>query len=144
MKLSTRSRYGIRALLELAVVYGNGPLQLKSIAQHQNISAKYLEHLVAILKAAGILKSVRGAKGGYVLAKPPSQITLSECFNCLEGAVVTVECLENENYCARADDCVMKQVWSQVQDAIANVLQSLTLQDLVAMSKKPKALNYHI
>lgn len=130
--------------MELAVVYGNGPLQLKSIAQHQNISAKYLEHLVAILKAAGILKSVRGAKGGYVLAKPPSQITLSECFNCLEGAVVTVECLENENYCARADDCVMKQVWSQVQDAIANVLQSLTLQDLVAMSKKPKALNYHI
>ena len=144
MKISTRTRYGIRAVLELAVGYGQGPLQLKVIAQHQDISVKYLEQIIAMLKSGGLVRSVRGAKGGYILAKSPNQVKLSDVFACLEGPVNTVDCIENQNYCARAADCLARQVWTQVQNAINNVLQSITLQDLVAKAKDKQDLNYQI
>ncbi len=144
MKLSTRTRYGIRAVLELAENYGKGPIQLKIIAQHQEISAKYLEQLMTILKSAGIVNSVRGSKGGYLLAKAPEQIKISDVFHCLEGPVVTVECVENESYCTRTNDCVARQVWTEVQNAIMGVLQSITLQNLVDRAKNNKALDHHI
>ena len=144
MKLSTRTRYGIRAILEIAVNYGNGPLQTRIIAQRQNISVKYLEQLMAILKSAGFVRSTRGAKGGYNLAKPPDQIKLSEVFSSLEGPVVTVECLEDESYCANAADCIARQLWAQVQKAEDDVLESITLQDLVDRAKDGKTLNYQI
>ncbi len=144
MRLSTRTRYGIRALLELAENQGSGPLQLKIIARRQDISVKYLDQLMAILKSAGFVRSIRGAKGGYMLAKAPVQIKLSDVFCCLEGPVVTVECTENENYCARSADCVARQVWTQLQEAIMAVLQSITFQDLVDRTKDKKALNYQI
>ncbi len=132
MKLSTRTRYGVRALLELAGSYGKGPLQIKVIAHRQDISVKYLEQLIAILKSAGLVKSIRGSKGGYVLAKTPNQIKLGDVFDCLEGlSAITVECVENENYCVRAADCVTRQVWTQLQETMENVLQSITLQDLI-------------
>jgi cysteine synthase A len=142
MKLSTRTRYGLRAVLELAASQGKGPLQIKTIAHRQDISVKYLEQLMAILKSAGFVRSIRGAKGGYILAKPANQIKLSDIFNALEGPVTTVECLENENYCARVADCVTRQVWAEVQQAIMNVLQSMTLQDLVDRAKDKRTLNY--
>ncbi|MCJ7692580.1 MAG: Rrf2 family transcriptional regulator, partial [Sedimentisphaerales bacterium] len=123
MKLSTRARYGIRASLELACNYGKGPLQIKIIAQKQEISIKYLEQLMAILKSAGFVRSIRGAKGGYVLAKPPNQVKLSDIFNALEGPIVTVECLESDEYCARAADCVARELWSKVQQAVIGVLE---------------------
>ncbi len=135
MKLSTRTRYGIRAILELAERYGQGPLQLKNIAKHQDISVKYLEQIVAILKSGGLVRSIRGAKGGYILAKAPNQIKLSDVFDCLEGRVTIVECIENEDYCMRAADCMAKQVWEQVEKAVKNVLQSITLQDLLDRAK---------
>ena len=144
MKLSTRTRYGIRAVLELAENYGNGPLQLKIIAQHQEISVKYLEQLMAVLRSAGFVRSIRGSKGGYLLAKAPEQIKLSDIFHCLEGPVVTVECVENESYCTRTNDCVARQIWAEVQKAIMGVLQSITLQNLVDRAKHNKALDYHI
>lgn len=144
MKLSTRTRYGIRAILELAENYGKGPLQLKIIARQQEISVKYLEQLMAILKSSGIVRSIRGSKGGYILAKPPGQIKVSDCFNCLEGPVVTVECVDNTDCCVRAADCAARQVWAQVQHAVENVLQSITLQDLVNRAKSEKNLNYQI
>ncbi len=144
MKLSTRTRYGLRAILELAENHGKRPLQIKTIAKRQDISAKYLEQLMAILKSAGFVRSIRGAKGGYVLAKAPNQIKLNDVFNCLEGSVTTVECVENEDYCARVADCVARQVWMQVQEAIMNVLQSITLQDLVDRVKNRRALDYQI
>ena len=144
MKLSTRTRYGIRAILQLANYYGKGPLQIRTIAKQENISAKYLEQLMPILKSARLVRSIRGAKGGYILAKAPNQIKLSDVFNCLEGTVTTVECVENENYCARAADCVTRQVWTQLQQAITNVLQSITLQDLVDRAKDKRALDYQI
>jgi len=144
MKLSTRTRYGIRAILELAESHRQGPLQLKIIAQYQDISVKYLEQIIAILRSAGFVRSIRGAKGGYILAKAPNQIKLSDVFDCLEGPVTTVECIENEDYCARAADCIARQLWKQVNEAIKNVLQSITLQDLLDRAKDKRALDYQI
>lgn len=144
MKLSSRTRYGIRAILELAENMGKGPLQIKVIAQRQDISVKYLEQLMAVLRSAGFIRSIRGSKGGYVLAKAPNQIRLNDVFNCLEGPVVTAECVEDENYCAKAADCVARQLWVQVQDAVKNVLQSITLQDLVDRAKAERMSDYQI
>lgn len=144
MKLSTRTRYGIRAILELATNYGKGPLQTRVIAEHQGISVKYLEQLMAVLKSGGIVRSIRGSKGGYLLSKPPNQIKTSEVFSALEGPVVTVECLENESYCAQVADCVARQLWAQMQKAIDTVLQSVTLQDLLDKTEPEKIPNYQI
>lgn len=144
MKLSTRARYGIRASLELACNYGKGPLQIKIIAQRQEISIKYLEQLMAILKSSGFVRSLRGAKGGYILAKPPNQVKLSDIFSVLEGPIVTVECLESDQYCARAADCVARELWSKVQKAVIGVLESVTLEDLVKRTESNKMMYYQI
>lgn len=144
MKLSTRTRYGVRAALELAENHGQGPLQMKVIAQRQEISVKYLEQLIAILKAAGFVKSIRGARGGYVLAKAPNQIKLSEVFTAFEGPVTTVECIEDETFCGRVSDCLTRQVWIEVQEAILTVLQSKTLQDLVENAKDRRTSDFQI
>jgi Rrf2 family cysteine metabolism transcriptional repressor len=144
MKLSTRTRYGIRAIVEIAESNNSGPIQIKKIAERQDISVKYLEQLMSILKSAGFVRSVRGAKGGYMLAKPPNHIKISDVFDSLEGHVTTVECVENRDYCARAADCVARQVWAQVQQAIQNVLQSITLQDLVQRVKDKRVYDYQI
>lgn len=144
MKLSTRTRYAVRAIIELAQNDGNKPLQLKIIAQRQDISVKYLEQLIAVLRSAGLVRSIRGSKGGYVLAKDPDQIRLIDVFHCLEGTVSTTECVENEDYCERSADCAARQVWAQVQQAIENVLQSITLQDLVDRAKSKKDSDYQI
>jgi len=144
MKLSTRTRYGIRAMFELAENYGKGPLQLKEIARDQEISVKYLEQLMAVLKAAGFVRSARGFKGGYVLAKPPSQIKVSDCFDCLEGPVITTDCVDNRNSCSRSTNCVARLLWAEVQIAVRTILDSTTLQDLVDKTKKNKIFNYSI
>ena len=144
MKLSTRTRYGIRAILELAEYYGNGPLQLRVIAHDQGVSVKYLEQLMAMLKAAGIVRSIRGSKGGYILAKQPGQVKVSECFQCLEGPVITTECVKDESFCERTNDCIARQVWTEVQNAVMGVLESMTLQDLVDRAKNNNAIHYHI
>jgi len=131
MRLSTRTRYGIRAILEVAENCSREPLKLKTIAERQEISAKYLEHLMAILKSAGLVRGVRGARGGYVLARPAKEIKMSEVFRCLEGPVVTVECLNDKSYCKKTADCVSRQLWVEVQKAIMNALENVVLQDLV-------------
>ncbi|MCJ7778282.1 MAG: RrF2 family transcriptional regulator, partial [Sedimentisphaerales bacterium] len=131
MKLSTRTRYGVRAVIELAATDSKRPVPLKVIAERQDISVKYLEQLMNALRSGGIVHSIRGAKGGYILAKPPNQIKLSEVFNCLEGPVITAECVEDEDYCRRAADCAARLLWVQVEEAIKNVLDSVTVQDLI-------------
>jgi Rrf2 family protein len=146
MRISTRTRYGMRAILELALAYKAGkagPLQIKVIAERQNISNKYLEQLIAIIKSAGLVRSIRGPHGGYVLAKSPEDIKLSEIFRVLEGPVFTVECVENKEACASFADCITRRLWIEVNDAILNVLTNKTLQDLVEMSEKEK-MNYQI
>lgn len=131
MKLSSRTRYGMRAMLELALEYGKEPLQIKTISQREDISNKYLEQLIAMLKSSGLVRSIRGPRGGYVLAKSPAEIKLREIFTTLEGPMTTVECLEHTEFCPRCTDCATRQIWAELQDAIMGVLDSKTLQDLV-------------
>lgn len=144
MKLSTRTRYAMRAMLELADNFGKGPLQTRIIAQHQEISVKYLEQLMAALKSAGLVRSQRGAKGGYMLASSPDTIKLSEVFDVFEGPVMTVECVTNENYCARAAECIARQIWSEVQSAMKKILESITLRGALDKAKTGKLTNYQI
>ncbi len=144
MKLSTRTRYGIRAMLDLARNNDGEPMQLKNIAKHQEISVKYLEQLIAILKSAGFVRSIRGSKGGYMLARAPEKIKLNEIFGVLEGSVATVECVENQDQCARAADCVVRDVWVEVQKAIEGVLSAITLRDLAERAKNNTDIDYQI
>lgn len=145
MKLSSRVRYGMRAILELGIEYGMAPLQIKTISEREDISNKYLEQLIAMLKAAGLVRSVRGPRGGYMLAKPPAEITLKEIFVTLEGPMVPAECLEHPEFCPRCMDCTTREVWKELQDAINGVLEPQTLADLVERSKSGKKThNYQI
>ena len=131
MKLSTRGRYGLRALLDLALHDGEGLIQLKDIARRQEISLHYLEHLIAPLIAAGLVRSTRGARGGVLLVKPPSQIKLSEVIQALEGSIAPVECVRDPGLCQRSALCASRDVWSELMEAMVQVLDSTTLQDLV-------------
>jgi len=131
MKLSTRGRYGTRALLELALHQGEEPVLLRDIAKGQQISLPYLEHLIAPLIAGGILRSTKGPRGGVSLAKNPEEIKLSEVIQLLEGSVAPVECINNPGICERSKFCVTRDVWSELKKAIEGVLESTTLQDLV-------------
>lgn len=131
MKVSTRTRYGIRAAIELALNYNQGPLQLRIIAERQHISVKYLEQLVAVLRSGGIVRSLRGAKGGYLLAKAPDQVRMSDVFRCLEGTVVASEPSEAAGHAGRSGDRAAQQLWAQVETAVNEVLESVTLQDLL-------------
>ncbi len=144
MKLSTRTRYAVRAMIELAKHETNRPLQLKIIAERQEISIKYLEQLMAVLKSAGLIKSIRGSKGGYVLSKAPDQIALNDILRCVEGPISTVECVEDSARCSRAADCAAREVWKQVEQAIETVLQSITLQDVANMASGIKQSDYQI
>lgn len=145
MKLSSRTRYGMRAILELALEYGKEPLQIKTISEREDISNKYLEQLIAMLKSSGLVRSIRGPRGGYVLAKPPAEIKLKDVFLTLEGPVAPAECLDHPEYCSRCTDCATREIWQELQDAIFGVLESITLADLVERSLRSKKTGiYHI
>ncbi len=141
MKISTRIRYGTRALLQLASRYGEGPIELKDIAKNEDISLKYLEQLIVPLRTSGLVKSVRGSKGGYALAKSPSQIRLRDLVEALEGPVNLVDCLRNPEECQRAPFCVSREVWGQVSQAIAGIFDSITLEDMVKRKREKEGLN---
>ena len=136
MKLSTRGQYATRALLDLALHQNEEPVLLKNIAQRQQISLRYLEHLITPLIAAGILLSTRGPKGGISLARHPEQIKLSEVIQLLEGSLAPVECVTNPGICARSALCVTRDIWAELKEAIKGVLESTTLQDLVERQKR--------
>ena len=147
MKLSTRVRYGTRALLELALRRGEEPVLLKDIARSQQISLPYLEHLITPLIAGGIVRSTKGPKGGISLAKSPREIKLSDVMQLLEGSVAPVECVNNPEVCNRSEFCVTRDVWSEIKEAMDGVLESTTLQDLVERQRKkeqPKEAMYYI
>ena len=135
MKLSTRTRYGTRALLELALREGDAPIFLKDIAREQQISLPYLEHLIAPLIAGGIIRSTKGPKGGISLAKKPQAIKLVEITHLLEGSMAPVECVDNPGACKRSEFCATRDVWSQLKDVMNGILESTTLQDLVERQK---------
>ena len=136
MKLSTRTRYGTRALLELALRQGEGPVFLKDIARQQQISLSYLEHLVTPLISGGIIRSIKGPKGGVTLVKKPEEINLMEVTRLLEGSLAPVECVDNPDICERSAECVTRDIWGEVKAAMNRVLEATTLQDLVERRKK--------
>ncbi len=140
MKISTKGRYSVTALYELALHYGNGPLPLKNIAQSQGLSENYLEQLMVPLRRAGLVKSIRGAQGGYMLGREPKEITIGEIITTVEGPIAVVDCLlagiEDVNQpCERACACVTRSIWEKVCDSISNVLNNITLQTLMDNDK---------
>ena len=138
MRMSTRGRYGARVMLELALRHKDGAISIKDIAATQDISPKYLVQIITSLKAAGLVTSVRGSGGGYVLSRPPSQITLGEIIRTLEGSIAPVHCVNNHESCPRTDLCITHDVWVQIKDAMDNVLNSLDLESMVKKQKKKK------
>jgi Rrf2 family iron-sulfur cluster assembly transcriptional regulator len=130
MKLSTKSRYGTRMLVDMAQRYNQGPIQLGEIAKRQDISVKYLEQIIIPLKKAHYVESVRGPKGGHVLAKPPEKITIAEIVALLEDGSSLVECGENAEICPRAESCPTRLIWKEASDAMFDRLKSITLADL--------------
>jgi Rrf2 family transcriptional regulator, cysteine metabolism repressor len=131
MKISTRARYGTRAMLELALNYNAGVVMVKDIADRQQISSRYLEQILVALKAAGLVKSERGVHGGFMLSKPPSQITLLDIVQTLDGSVAPVSCVDDPDFHHRVPFCAVRDVWVDVKQAIADTLASISLQDIV-------------
>ncbi|MDD3656085.1 MAG: RrF2 family transcriptional regulator [Atribacterota bacterium] len=131
MRLSTRSRYGTRLMLKLALNYSKGPVFLKDIAQEEEISEKYLSHLVIPLRASGLIYSLRGAHGGYHLTKSPAQITIKDIVCTLEGNLSPVECVTNPSICSRVNDCLARDIWGTLYEKISETLDSVTLKDLL-------------
>lgn len=140
MKLSTRARYGTKALLELSLRWGKGPVLLKDVAQRQEIPLQYLEHLIRPLVQAGIIKTTRGARGGISLLKPPREVILSEVIQLLEGSIAPVACVDNPELYPRSDRCVTHDIWAEVKKAMDGVLKSTTFEDLVERQKEKRNL----
>ena len=138
MKLSTKGRYGTRVLLDLALHSGEGPVQLKDVAARERISLPYLEQIIGTLIAAGLVRSMRGARGGVWLARSPDEIKLSEVIGVLEGSIAPVDCVDDPTVCSRSEFCVTRGVWSEMKVAMDGILESTTLQDLVERHNKWK------
>jgi Rrf2 family protein len=140
MRISTKIRYGTRAVLELAVHYGEGPLELKEIAKKENISIKYLEQVIIPLRTARLVKSVRGSKGGYILAKPPREICLNDVVEVLEGSIDLVECLKDPKSCQKSPTCVTREIWQGVADAVSGVFRSITFEEMVSRKREKEGV----
>lgn len=131
MKISTKGRYGLRVLLDIAAHQDSGPVILRDIAQRQGISEKYLWQVINPMKAAGFVNSSRGAKGGYVLAKGSDMITLLDVISVLEGPVCVVDCVDEPGKCERSSFCVTREVWDKIEVCIKNTMAEITLKQLV-------------
>ena len=144
MKISTKGRYALRLMLDIALNEQNGPVKIKDVAERQEVSDKYLEQIISILNRAGYVKSQRGAQGGYLLTRRPEQYTVGMILRLTEGSLAPVSCLEDEpNRCERQEDCVTLLLWKQLNDAINGVVDRVTLADLVEWSRA-KADDYVI
>jgi Rrf2 family protein len=138
MKLSTRTRYGVRSVLDLALNQESEPVSLKDIASRQQLPYKYLERMLTTLRTAGFVRSTRGPQGGYTLARPPDRITLREIFDTLEGTEGLVECTTDPQVCDRYDMCVTQEVWARMYAACMEVLESTTLEDLAQRARQKR------
>lgn len=131
MKIPTRTRYGLRAMVEIARGSPERPITLREVSENQGLSLKYLEQLVAMLKAAGLVRSVRGVNGGYLPAKSPAETSLREVFVALEGPTALVDCVAAEGLCPRQPDCPTRETWVALSSALEGVLDSTTVADLM-------------
>ena len=145
MKLSTKTRYGTRMILDMAQNYGKGAIQRGEIAPRQNISLKYLEQIIRPLKEADYIKSFRGAKGGHMLSKPPEEITVGEIVAVLEGGDTLIHCDKDPEDCERVDSCLTRYLWMEAAAAMFQRLSTITFADLLALDKdvcKNKVIDY--
>ncbi len=142
MKLSTRGRYGLKAIFELSSHYGEGPVPLNEIASKQNLSESYLEQLFSVLRREGVITSVRGAQGGYMISRDPEEITVGQVLRSLEGDMAPSDCIleGDEIACPREDECVTKIVWIKIKESIDNVIDSITLKDMLDDQNKAKVM----
>ena len=131
MKLSTRGRYGTRLMVDLARHYAQGPVPLGEIAKRQDLSAKYLEQLIILLKGAGLIRSARGRRGGYMLARKPERISVGEIVEALEGRLALVNCVIEPDLCYRSPECPTRDIWVNMTGMIKEQLYSMNLQQLL-------------
>jgi Rrf2 family protein len=132
MRLSTKGRYGLKAMFDLALHFGSGPISLSSISERQDISLNYLEQLILMLKKAGLVTSIRGAYGGYTLSRPPNKITVGDVLNVLEGTLSPVSCSKDDDeHCKKSGECITKKIWDKLYNSINDVVDSITLGDMV-------------
>lgn len=131
MKLSTKGKYGLKAIFELSLHIDEGPVPLNMIASKQKIPEQYLEQIFSTLKKSELIKSVRGAQGGYLINKDPKAITVGDVLTVLEGPVALSQCIIDEGCCENSDDCSTKIVWEKLKKGIEEVLNSITLQDMI-------------
>lgn len=149
MKLSTKARYGMRAMVDLALHYGKDPVLLKDIAKRQEVSMKYLDHIISTLKVSGLIRTARIRHGGYVLSRPPSEIKAYEVIRAVEGSLALVECVDDPKICHRASFCVTINLWKKLKESMVAVLQEVTLEDLAKeqreiIERQKKDRIYHI
>ena len=137
MKISTRGRYGTRMMLDLAAHHDQGPTPLREIAKRQDLSVKYLEQLIIPLKAAGYIRSVRGARGGYTLARKPDKINVGQIIKVLEGGLSLVDCVEDPKLCEREKNCPTRDIWLRMSERLMEELSSLTLSDVLDGERLP-------
>ena len=130
MKLSTKGRYGVKAMVDLAIHYGDLPVSIKTISERQSISEYYLEQLFSPLRKAELIRSIRGAQGGYVLNREPKDITVADVMNVLEGPVEIAECIDSTE-CDNVDFCATRLLWEKIKNSIDEVMENITLQDIV-------------
>ena len=144
MRISTKGRYALRLMLDLALNNTGEFIKIKNISERQEISEKYLEQIVTVLNKAGYVKSVRGAQGGYKLAYTAEKYTVGMILRLTEGSLAPVACLEDETECSRIDECVTIEIWRQLDTAIKGVVDNITLADLVEWQMKKVNNNYYI
>ena len=132
MKISTKGRYALRLMIDLAMNSVGEPVSLKDVAKRQGISEKYLEQIISVLNRAGYVKSIRGAQGGYLLRRAPEEYTVGMILRLTESSLAPVTCVEDGDFpCERQENCVTVILWKKINDAINSVVDSITLQDLV-------------
>jgi Rrf2 family protein len=136
MKLSTRGRYGVRLMFDLALHYGDGPIYLKDIAERQEVSVKYLWQLINPLKTKGLVNSTRGAHGGYVLGKEPGCISLKEILQVLEGSLCLVDCVDSPSLCERSPSCISRDIWEEASKGMQQMLENTTLATMVLKQRE--------
>lgn len=137
MKISTKGRYALRLMLDLAIYGGEQePVSLRDVSRRQQLSDKYLEQIVTPLSRAGLVRSVRGAGGGYLLTRTPAEYTVGDILRPLEGDLAPVECATDADYCQRCGECVTVELWQEIHRAVSRVVDNVTLADLMERQKK--------
>ncbi len=145
MRISMKADYGIRAMVDLARHYGQGPVQTSEIAARQFIPEPYLDQLLTVLRKAGLIRSIRGPQGGHMLMRPPSQITMGEVITALEGNISVLDCLDDMGTCQLSERCGQRSIWQEIRTMTRRILESVTIQDLLEREEQAEArVMYHI